>query len=44
MADGTQFATMWIALQPLSKEETLEFVAGSHRGPIYDHAVEWSWR
>jgi ectoine hydroxylase-related dioxygenase (phytanoyl-CoA dioxygenase family) len=42
MADGTQFATMWIALQPLSKEETLEFVAGSHRGPIYDHAVEWS--
>jgi hypothetical protein len=42
MADGTQFATMWIALQPLAAMETLEFVAGSHRGPIYDHAVEWT--
>ena len=28
---------MWIAIQPLAKEETLEFVAGSHLGPIYDH-------
>jgi ectoine hydroxylase-related dioxygenase (phytanoyl-CoA dioxygenase family) len=42
MADGTQFATMWIALQPLSEEETLEFVAGSHRGPVYNHAVDWT--
>jgi ectoine hydroxylase-related dioxygenase (phytanoyl-CoA dioxygenase family) len=42
MADGDCFATMWIALQPLTKVETLEFVAGSHRGPLYDHAVEWT--
>jgi hypothetical protein len=40
MADGACFATMWIALEPLSAEETLEFVAGSHRGPLYDHGVE----
>jgi ectoine hydroxylase-related dioxygenase (phytanoyl-CoA dioxygenase family) len=40
MADGNCFATMWIALQPLTEEETLEFVAGSHRGPLYDHGVE----
>jgi hypothetical protein len=42
MADGEQFVTAWIALQPLAEEETLEFVAGSHKGPIYDHAVEWT--
>jgi ectoine hydroxylase-related dioxygenase (phytanoyl-CoA dioxygenase family) len=40
MADGPSFATMWIALQPLSAEETLECVAGSHRGPIYDHGTD----
>jgi ectoine hydroxylase-related dioxygenase (phytanoyl-CoA dioxygenase family) len=40
MADGAHFATIWIALQPLKPEETLEFVAGSHLGPIYDHFVE----
>jgi ectoine hydroxylase-related dioxygenase (phytanoyl-CoA dioxygenase family) len=36
MVDGSSFATIWIAIQPLKKEETLEFIAGSHRGPIYD--------
>jgi ectoine hydroxylase-related dioxygenase (phytanoyl-CoA dioxygenase family) len=40
MADGATFATMWIALQPLTQSETLEFVAGSHRGPAYDHDVQ----
>jgi ectoine hydroxylase-related dioxygenase (phytanoyl-CoA dioxygenase family) len=36
MVDGDHFATIWIAIQPLKKEETLEFIAGSHRGPIWD--------
>src|SRR5438067_6344727 len=39
MADGRQFATMWISLQPLTQDETLEFVAASHRGPMYDHTA-----
>ncbi len=38
MADGDKIATMWISLDPLSEEETLQCVAGSHRGPIYDWA------
>jgi hypothetical protein len=37
MADGRQLATMWIATQPLEADETLEYVAGSFRGPVYDH-------
>jgi ectoine hydroxylase-related dioxygenase (phytanoyl-CoA dioxygenase family) len=37
MADGDQLASMWIAVQPLHADETLEYVAGSFRGPIYDH-------
>jgi hypothetical protein len=40
MADGSSFATMWIALQPLTTEETLEFVAGSHIGPMYDNGTD----
>jgi hypothetical protein len=39
MAEGEQQATMWISMQPLTEDETLEFVAGSHRGPVYDHMV-----
>jgi ectoine hydroxylase-related dioxygenase (phytanoyl-CoA dioxygenase family) len=34
MADGEQTATMWIALDPLTEEETLEVVAGSHKYPL----------
>jgi hypothetical protein len=33
---GDQLASMWISLDRLSREECLEFVAGSHRGPMYD--------
>ena len=40
LADGSSFATIWIALQPLTKEETLEFVAGSHIGPMYDNGTD----
>jgi len=34
--DGDQIASMWISLDPLPRTECLEYVAGSHRGPIYD--------
>jgi ectoine hydroxylase-related dioxygenase (phytanoyl-CoA dioxygenase family) len=34
-ADGDKLAGMWIALDPLTEDETLEVVAGSFRGPIY---------
>ncbi|MGI9622260.1 MAG: phytanoyl-CoA dioxygenase family protein [Acidimicrobiales bacterium] len=33
---GDQIASMWISLDPLPAEECLEYVAGSHKGPIYD--------
>ncbi len=33
---GDQIASMWISLDPLPKEECLEYVRGSHRGPLYD--------
>jgi hypothetical protein len=33
---GTQIASMWISLDPLSKAECLEYVAGSHRDVMYD--------
>jgi ectoine hydroxylase-related dioxygenase (phytanoyl-CoA dioxygenase family) len=33
---GTQLASMWITLDPIPKHESLEFVAGSHLGPLYD--------
>ena len=28
--------TLWIALTATTTESTLEYVKGSHRGPIYD--------
>ncbi len=33
---GSQFASMWISLDELKREECLEFVAGSHLGTMYD--------
>lgn len=33
---GTQLASMWITLNRIPKAECLEFIAGSHRGPMYD--------
>ena len=39
MADGEKLATIWIATTELTEDETLEFVPGSFRGPIYDHGV-----
>jgi len=32
---GRQLAGFWITLDPLPASESLEFVRGSHRGPIY---------
>jgi ectoine hydroxylase-related dioxygenase (phytanoyl-CoA dioxygenase family) len=34
--DGTQLVSMWITLEEIPREECLEFVRGSHRGPVYD--------
>ena len=31
--EGTQNASFWIPVDPVSRASTLEFVAGSHRGP-----------
>ena len=31
--DGTQTLSMWLPVDPVPRESTLEFVAGSHRGP-----------
>jgi ectoine hydroxylase-related dioxygenase (phytanoyl-CoA dioxygenase family) len=31
--DGAQTVSFWIPLDPVSRETTLEFLAGSHRGP-----------
>jgi ectoine hydroxylase-related dioxygenase (phytanoyl-CoA dioxygenase family) len=36
MAFGKQILGMWISLDPLTEEETLEVVAGSHLGPLYN--------
>lgn len=33
---GRQLSSLWISLDPLSKEECLEFVVGSHRETLYD--------
>lgn len=33
---GSQLASAWISLDPLPKPECLEFVAGSHRGEMFD--------
>ncbi|MBH77272.1 MAG: hypothetical protein CL897_03475 [Dehalococcoidia bacterium] len=35
-AEGTQFSSMWISLDTISKEECLEYVVGSHLGTMYD--------
>ena len=34
--EGSQFSSMWISLDPLPREECLEYVAGSHLGTMYD--------
>jgi ectoine hydroxylase-related dioxygenase (phytanoyl-CoA dioxygenase family) len=33
--DGTMNASMWFPVDPVAREATLEFVAGTHRGPWY---------
>lgn len=33
---GEQLAVMWISFDPVPQEQALEFILGSHRGPIYD--------
>jgi len=33
---GDQIASMWISLDPLPKEDCLEYVRGSHHGPMFD--------
>ncbi len=33
---GEQIASMWITLDPIPKEECLEFIPGSHRRTMYD--------
>lgn len=33
--EGTQNCSIWIPLDPVSRESTLEFVEGSHMGPWY---------
>jgi ectoine hydroxylase-related dioxygenase (phytanoyl-CoA dioxygenase family) len=35
-AAGEDLAVMWINLDPVSRECSLEFVRGSHRGPLYN--------
>ena len=33
---GQDLAVMWIPFDPVDEEHALEFVAGSHRGPLFD--------
>jgi len=33
---GEKIAVMWITFEPVAKEDSLEFVRGSHRGVLYD--------
>ncbi len=33
---GNDLAVMWIPFDPVDGEHALEFVAGSHRGPLFD--------
>ena len=33
---GNQFSSVWITLDPLSKDECLEFVVGSHKETMFD--------
>ena len=45
--EGRQNASFWIPVDPVSRASTLEFVAGSHRGPwlmprtFMDHQARW---
>jgi len=45
--DGKQNCSMWIAVDPVARESTLEFVAGSHKGPwlmprsFKDNQAKW---
>lgn len=45
--EGQQNASMWMPVDPVSRESTLEFVAGSHRGPwlmprtFLDEQAKW---
>ncbi len=34
--DGSQIAVMWISFDPVAKNDSLEFVRGSHHGTMYD--------
>jgi ectoine hydroxylase-related dioxygenase (phytanoyl-CoA dioxygenase family) len=34
--EGEHLAVMWTSLDPVAKEHSLEFVKGSHRGPLYN--------
>jgi ectoine hydroxylase-related dioxygenase (phytanoyl-CoA dioxygenase family) len=34
--EGRMIAVMWITFEPVAKEDSLEFVRGSHRGILYD--------
>ena len=34
--EGSRIAVMWISFEPVAKEDSLEFVRGSHRGVLYD--------
>jgi hypothetical protein len=34
--DGPDLAVAWIPFEPLAKEASLEFIRGSHRGPLYN--------
>lgn len=34
--EGKQIASAWISLDPLPKSECLEYVAGTHLGPMFD--------
>ncbi len=33
---GKQLAVVWISLDPVSRDETLEYCLGSHKGPLYN--------
>ena len=33
---GSQLAVMWISFDPVAADQALEFVRGSHEGPVYD--------
>jgi len=45
--DGKQNCSMWIAVDPVARESTLEFIAGSHKGPwlmprsFKDNQAKW---